>query len=307
MPSGKQPSAQSAGANGVGSSDGSAAAATGNASSATLRVELDSDDNEMLQDTNLLIPSREPRSTVRRDSVGSETSATSAVDSAKRHWKKGAVGLLGTMVFLGTISTEVAETVQLNRLEDKSHQVGMMEEAFAQKERTLLTLNMREKNSRDKLLQFVSDTGLFSFATHGSSKRLYAPVQMVKEKSINEANEICSFVGAELAEPTSFQEYQAIAMASREKGKCFLGPTRNHDGVTWDTQEGNTIVLDPYWVKGQPSKSVAFSCVYISSTYNQTGLTATQCNGDDPGITCFVCQRPQKVSLKNPKIILSGA
>ena len=27
-------------------------------------------------------------------------------------------------------------------------------------------------------------------------------------------------------------------MASREKGKCFLGPTRNHDGVTWDTQEG---------------------------------------------------------------------
>ena len=56
MPSGKQPSAQSVGANGVGSSDGSAAAATGNASSATLRVELDSDDNEMLQDTNLLIP-----------------------------------------------------------------------------------------------------------------------------------------------------------------------------------------------------------------------------------------------------------
>ena len=55
---------------------------------------------------------------------------------------------------------QVAETVQLNRLEDKSHQVGMMEEAFAQKERTLLTLNMREKNSRDS--EFFSNL-FFSF------------------------------------------------------------------------------------------------------------------------------------------------
>ncbi|XP_075241326.1 uncharacterized protein LOC142336407 [Convolutriloba macropyga] len=261
------------------------------------RLQLNDSDDEMLQDTPMLRPPPLLREDSNSD-LSEAGSSSPTMQSARRHWKKGAVGFLSSMLIIGTIGGEVIDQVKLHGATNNAHEAGMREQQFAQKEKVLAQLNLAESASRKRLMHFVYDTGILSFTSHGSLKNDYATVTVVKEKSYPAANQFCSFAGSSLAQPTNFQEYQAIAVAARTKGRCYIGPTRNFDGITWQTQNGNTIALDNYWHKGQPSKSVAFSCVYILSLSNQTSIYSSQCNGDDPSITCFICERPQQHASK---------
>ena len=88
------------------------------------------------------------------------------------------------------------------------------------------------------MLRYVEGSGILSFENYGSQKFTYTAVSMATEKSWSKSRELCQLVGASLAEPSSFDEFQAIALASRKKGRCFIGPIRNSDGLYWTRADG---------------------------------------------------------------------
>ena len=119
--------------------------------------------------------------------------------------------------------------------------------------------------------------------------------RLVGTRSWSDYNDMCKIVNATLAAPVDANDFKAISTIASKKGHCFVGASRQDNGVDWKSPDGRQLSLKSFWAKDEPKDLNDFLCAYVfNDASNGAFLYAASCGGFNPVIKCYVCSRPAK-------------
>ncbi|XP_075241327.1 uncharacterized protein LOC142336408 [Convolutriloba macropyga] len=225
-----------------------------------------------------------------------EDSNSDDVSLSRSFDKKALLTLIGFLATAGTtITTTIVGWTQASQLNDEYSQTSnQLSQDSAnidlqiQKQRALI------QDEKALWSAFIEDSGILDFSMTVDGYQFSAG-RSPNHHTWSDYLEFCRIANATLAAPMNAEQFSAISTVASKKGKCYLGTSKQHDGMNWKTPENSVVSLTRYWGKGQPNElAIDFLCSYVLNDGHDSSIYSASCGGRNPGMTCFICAKRVK-------------
>merc|ERR1712226_23977 len=219
-----------------------------------------------------------------------ESSIISQVDKRSFLTFVGLLATAGTTVaatIYGYNHTAAANDDFLQMAADTSSDISNIDHMI-QQQRALI------KDEQALWSAFVEDSGVLDFGMAVDGHQFSAG-QSPKTHMWSDYLDFCRIANGTLASPMNAEQFAAISTIASKKGKCYLGPSKQSDGVNWKTPDNVAVSLTRYWAKNQPNDlAIDFLCSFIFNDGKDSYLYSGSCGGDNPVMKCFICAKKAK-------------